>query len=69
MHTRAKSGYCMPRRLFLTTSSDTYISPIPPSYKSALKDPNWYNAMLEEYSALMKNKLGLWLLSLQVLML
>nr|XP_040253722.1 uncharacterized mitochondrial protein AtMg00820-like [Aegilops tauschii subsp. strangulata] len=32
------------------------ISPIPANYKHALRDPNWYNAMLEEYNALVQNK-------------
>lgn len=55
MRTRAKSGFSLPKQhvsLYTTTST---ISPIPSSYRVALKDPNWYNAMLEEYDALMRN--------------
>ena len=54
MRTRAKSGYSLPKQHhpLLTT---TTISPIPSSYRVALKDPNWYNAMLEEYNALLRN--------------
>uniref|UniRef100_A0A8R7QYS9 Reverse transcriptase Ty1/copia-type domain-containing protein n=1 Tax=Triticum urartu TaxID=4572 RepID=A0A8R7QYS9_TRIUA len=39
----------------VSISSPT-ISPIPANYKIALRDPNWYNAMLEEYNALVQNK-------------
>jgi hypothetical protein len=40
--------------LHATTSSS--ISPIiPSSYRTAIKDPRWYNAMLEEFQALMTN--------------
>ena len=45
----------MPLRLFLAYTPSTTISPIPPTYKSALKDPNWRQAMLDEYTALMNN--------------
>ncbi|GKA86229.1 ribonuclease H-like domain-containing protein [Tanacetum coccineum] len=31
------------------------ISPIPKSYPIAFRDPNWYRAMLDEYTALIKN--------------
>nr|GEX79768.1 ribonuclease H-like domain-containing protein [Tanacetum cinerariifolium] len=31
------------------------ISPIPRSYKEAFNDPNWRNAMFDEYNALIKN--------------
>ncbi|GKC62974.1 ribonuclease H-like domain-containing protein, partial [Tanacetum coccineum] len=31
------------------------ISPIPKSYSIAFRDPNWYRAMLDEYTALIKN--------------
>ena len=44
----------MPRRLFLTTTTPP-LSPIPATYKSALKDPNWQQAMRDEYFALMNN--------------
>ena len=45
----------MPKRLFLADATSHTISPIPPTYKSALKDPHWHHAMLEEYHALMDN--------------
>nr|GEW19944.1 ribonuclease H-like domain-containing protein [Tanacetum cinerariifolium] len=32
------------------------ISPLPRSYKEAFNDPNWRNAMFDEYNALIKNK-------------
>ncbi|GJV16684.1 ribonuclease H-like domain-containing protein [Tanacetum coccineum] len=36
---------------------DVYlVSPIPKSYRDAFNDPNWQNAMLDEYTALIKNK-------------
>ncbi|GKA44796.1 ribonuclease H-like domain-containing protein [Tanacetum coccineum] len=44
-------------RLSLHTS---FISPIPKNPSHALKDPNWRNAMYDEYNALVKN--GTWLL-------
>ncbi|GKA16801.1 ribonuclease H-like domain-containing protein [Tanacetum coccineum] len=44
-------------RLSLHTSS---LSPIPKSPFIALKDPNWCNAMYDEYNALVKN--GTWIL-------
>nr|GEW39004.1 mitogen-activated protein kinase homolog MMK2 [Tanacetum cinerariifolium] len=44
-------------RLSIHTSS---ISPIPKNPSHALKDPNWRNAMYDEYNALVKN--GTWLL-------
>ncbi|GKC05824.1 ribonuclease H-like domain-containing protein, partial [Tanacetum coccineum] len=44
-------------RLSLHTFS---ISPIPKNLSHALKDPNWRNAMYDEYNALVKN--GTWLL-------
>ena len=40
MSTRAKIGYLMPKRLFLADAKSIAISPIPPTYKSALKDPH-----------------------------
>jgi hypothetical protein len=53
MITRGKSGFFLPKQHFSLTA--TAISPIPATYRSALKDPNWYNAMLEEFNALMRN--------------
>ncbi|GJW98048.1 ribonuclease H-like domain-containing protein [Tanacetum coccineum] len=32
------------------------VSPIPKSYRDAFNDPNWQNAMRDEYTALIKNK-------------
>ncbi|GKD19893.1 ribonuclease H-like domain-containing protein [Tanacetum coccineum] len=32
------------------------ISPLPKSYATAFNDPNWQNAMYDEYNALIKNK-------------
>ncbi|GKE40809.1 ribonuclease H-like domain-containing protein [Tanacetum coccineum] len=40
-------------RLNLHVSS---VSPLPKSYRDAFNDPNWKNAMRDEYSALIKNK-------------
>ncbi|GJZ54555.1 ribonuclease H-like domain-containing protein [Tanacetum coccineum] len=41
------------QRLNLNVSS---ISPLPKSYNDAFNDPNWQNAMCDEYNALIKNK-------------
>nr|GEZ76139.1 ribonuclease H-like domain-containing protein [Tanacetum cinerariifolium] len=58
MITRSQSGIVKPiNRLSLHTF---YISPIPKNPSHALKDPNWHNAMYDEYNALVKN--GTWLL-------
>nr|GEU36922.1 NBS-containing resistance-like protein [Tanacetum cinerariifolium] len=58
MIARSQSGIVKPiDRLSLHTSS---ISPIPNNLFHALKDPNWHNAMHDEYNALVKN--GTWLL-------
>jgi histone deacetylase 1/2 len=54
MVTRAKQGTVVPKRHF-NLSATTPISPIPRTYRHALKDPNWRNAMIDEYNALMKN--------------
>ncbi|GJS46768.1 ribonuclease H-like domain-containing protein [Tanacetum coccineum] len=32
------------------------VSPLPKSYRDAFSDPNWQNAMLDKYYALIKNK-------------
>jgi hypothetical protein len=56
MITRAKTGFFQPNQKFsLTATTSPHISPLPATYRSALKDPNWYNAMLDEYNALMWN--------------
>ncbi|GJU23155.1 ribonuclease H-like domain-containing protein [Tanacetum coccineum] len=58
MITRSQSGIVKPIEcLSLHTSS---LSPIPKSLFIALKDPNWCNAMYDEYNALVKN--GTWIL-------
>ncbi|GKA06177.1 ribonuclease H-like domain-containing protein, partial [Tanacetum coccineum] len=58
MVTRSQRGIVKPiERLSLHTS---YVSPIPKSHFLALKDPNWCNAMYDEYNALVKN--GTWIL-------
>nr|GEW74878.1 ribonuclease H-like domain-containing protein [Tanacetum cinerariifolium] len=58
MITRSQSGIVKPiDRLSLHTSS---IFPILKNPSHALKDPNWRNAMYDEYNALIKN--GTWLL-------
>jgi hypothetical protein len=54
MLTCAKQGYFMPRRHFQLSVS-TEPSPIPSSYRAAIKDPHWNNAMLDEYNALIGN--------------
>lgn len=52
MQTRAKSGIVMPRLqpILLLTEVE------PSSFKIALADPKWYNAMDEEYQALLRNQ-------------
>ncbi|GJT83760.1 ribonuclease H-like domain-containing protein [Tanacetum coccineum] len=58
MITRSQSGIVKPiGRLSLHTLS---LYPIPKSTFIALKDPNWCNAMYDEYNALVKN--GTWIL-------
>jgi len=51
MVTRAKSGFRTP-----ATFQVAGPSPIPTSYKQALADPNWKNAMVEEFNALTANR-------------
>ncbi|GKA52759.1 ribonuclease H-like domain-containing protein [Tanacetum coccineum] len=56
MITQSQSGIIKPiDRLYLHTSS---ISPIPKNPSHTLKDPNWRNAMYDEYNALFKMALG-----------
>nr|GEW96185.1 hypothetical protein [Tanacetum cinerariifolium] len=53
MVTRSQRGIVKPiEHLSLYTS---YVSPIPKSPFLALNDPNWCNAMYDEYNALVKN--------------
>jgi histone deacetylase 1/2 len=54
MHTRAKRGYLMPKQ-HLNLSLSTDISPIPSSYRTALKDTRWHDAMRDEFDALIRN--------------
>lgn len=56
MLTRAKAGITKPRIPF-SLHTTTIASPIPTNYRQALQAPNWRNAMLMEFSALIKNKI------------
>ncbi|GJS88891.1 ribonuclease H-like domain-containing protein [Tanacetum coccineum] len=54
MVTRFRVGTNRPtERLNLHVSS---VSPLPKSYRDSFSDPNWQNAMRDEYHALIKNK-------------
>ncbi|GJT04452.1 ribonuclease H-like domain-containing protein [Tanacetum coccineum] len=53
MVTRFRVGTNRPTQCFNLHVST--ISPIPKSYPIAFRDPNWYHAMLDEYTALIKN--------------
>ena len=59
MRTRAKSGFRLPtRRLNLHATHDQAnpsISPLPKTYKSVLLDPNWAEAMRDEFHTLLSN--------------
>ncbi|GKC35876.1 ribonuclease H-like domain-containing protein [Tanacetum coccineum] len=50
-HFRVRSNR-PPERLNLHVS---FISPLPKSYRDAFSDPNWQNAMRDEYTAIIKN--------------
>jgi hypothetical protein len=52
MQTRARSGIVKPKQILNLLSE---ISPIPKTYHAALKDPNWRQAMREEFDALLNN--------------
>jgi hypothetical protein len=52
MHTRSKSRIFVPKKHFNLLAS-VHTSPLPRSYCSALKDPNWLHAMREEFHVLM----------------
>jgi len=58
--TRSQTGSLPPPpdRLALSASSTLHASPLPATYRSALADPNWRAAMVEEYKALIDN--GTW---------
>jgi hypothetical protein len=51
MYTRSKSTTLVPKHHF-NLSATTLVSSTPSTYHGALKDPNWFNAMREEYNAL-----------------
>lgn len=56
MLTRSKAGIRTPKTIFnLQATRPSSISPLPKTYQSALKDPNWYAAMLEENNTLLAN--------------
>ncbi|GKA91579.1 ribonuclease H-like domain-containing protein [Tanacetum coccineum] len=54
MVTRSRVGTTRPNPHYVGHVST--ISPLPRSYKEAFNDPNWRNAMFDEYNALIKNK-------------
>ena len=54
MITRRKTGFAMPKKHF-DLSVTTAPSPLPSSYRAALKDPHWHDAMLDEFNALIRN--------------
>ena len=59
MVTRAAAGIVKPvHHLNLSATATPAMSPLPSNYRSALTDPNWRNAMMEEYRALIDN--GTW---------
>ncbi|GJR57528.1 ribonuclease H-like domain-containing protein [Tanacetum coccineum] len=53
MITRARVGTTRPNRRYHMHVST--LSPLPKSYTHAFRDPHWYRAMLDEYTALIKN--------------
>ncbi|KAJ0877759.1 putative RNA-directed DNA polymerase [Helianthus annuus] len=58
MHTCLKHGITKPNPRYSCNVTSTPISPVPKNYASAFSDPNWQNAMTNEYKALMEN--GTW---------
>ncbi|WVZ17679.1 hypothetical protein V8G54_010661 [Vigna mungo] len=59
MTTRSQHGIVKPNPKYahnLSTSTTTYISPLPKNPVSALHELNWKSAMTDEYNALIKNK-------------
>jgi hypothetical protein len=53
MRTRGKSGFRLPiTKLDLQA---TALSPLPNTYRGALADPNWWDAMIEEFTTLQAN--------------
>lgn len=55
MVTRARAGVFKPHPWYALTSS-TPVSPIPTSVRTALRDPNWNDAMRQEFDALQHNR-------------
>lgn len=56
MTTRLRDGTSKPKQpLNLLTHNTQSISPLPKTYSAALNDPNWRNAMTDEYTALLDN--------------
>ena len=69
MTTRAKNGIYKPNLKYFSNfyaMTTTTISPLPKDPASAIRDPNWKNAMLDEFNALVANKT--WELVLDVLL-
>ncbi|GJW44308.1 ribonuclease H-like domain-containing protein [Tanacetum coccineum] len=60
MVTRFRVRYLIVYHLNVFNLHVSTISPIPKSYPIAFRDPNWYRAMLDEYTALIKN--NIWIL-------
>lgn len=54
MLTRAKHGIVKPVQKLNLHGDST--SPIPKTYLQEVKDPNWLNAMTQEYYALISNR-------------
>jgi hypothetical protein len=55
MITRAQKGIFRPNPKYTHLATDTTVSPIPKTVRTALRDPLWLTAMQEEYRALMAN--------------
>lgn len=54
--THLRDGTSKPKQpLNLLTHNTQSISPLPKTYSAALNDPNWRNAMTDEYTALLDN--------------
>ncbi|RZC20346.1 Retrovirus-related Pol polyprotein from transposon RE2 [Glycine soja] len=59
MTTRARNGIYKPNSKYFSNfhaMTTTTISPLPKDLASAIRDPNWKNAMLDEFNALVANK-------------
>ena len=55
IHTRSMSGISKPKNP-ISLAAITSPCPIPRNPKDALSNPNWKNAMIDEYNALIENK-------------